>query len=125
MSQTARDQFQAMNAEAARTASSTDPRTPVLPCESHWLEIECFYDSGAPAAGRPFVLRRASGAPISPGVLQINGKLDGKGYARIVRIEGMEECVLELPARDGSEPVPMYEGFWPQVEARRKPLSGG
>jgi hypothetical protein len=118
------DQFQAMNTEALRTASSSDPRVPVLPCESHWLEIECFYDDGSPAAGRPFVLRRASGAPISPGVLQINGELNAKGYARIVRIEGMEECVLELPSTGSGEPVPMDEGFWPKVE-RGGPGSGG
>jgi hypothetical protein len=119
------DQFQAMNTEAVRTASSADPRSPVLPCESHWLEIECYYENGSPAAGRRFTLRRASGAPLLPGVLQINGTLDRKGYARIVRIEGAEECVLELPETGGSDPVPMYEGFWPEVEARHRPASGG
>lgn len=116
-----REQFDAMNTAANTSAPSSRPASqPVLPCEGHWIEIECFDDEGKPMANQDFILKRSSGAELMPGTREIRGQLDAYGYARIVRIEGMDDCVLEFPGlEDELEVAPMYPEFWADVEANR------
>ncbi|MBV6324577.1 hypothetical protein [Duganella violaceipulchra] len=86
----------------------------VLPCEKHWIEIECFRDDGAPMAGLPFVVRDDAGKVLR------QGRLDQNGWARFVKIDEAGGCVLEFSeVPDGVSVQPMYDEFWADVAATR------
>lgn len=118
-----RSNFEAMQAVSVKSAGGPAPRPvhdPVLPCEQHWIEVECFRDDGTPMANQPYLLRRASGAPLGPGVVELSGRTDQYGWVRFVRIDDAGDYLLEFPGLDPDVEVrPMYPEFWGDVEATR------
>lgn len=113
-------QFAAMADALAVAPSSKRRRHTVLPCESHWLEIECFRDDGRPMAGLAFVLRAAGGTVLHQGLL------DHNGWARFVRIAGTADCTVEfVEVPEGASAQPIYQEFWPDVVAIDKHADAG
>lgn len=118
-----RASFEAMQAATVKPGGGPAPRPlhdPVLPCEQHWIEIECIRDDGMPMADQPYVLRRASGASLGGGQSELRGRTDQNGWVRFIRVDDGADYLLEFPGLDDEVEVrPMYPAFWSDVEAAR------